>query len=144
MVVLVYAAGAMEQLLFGRLADCYSERQLYFSLFLLTVPAVALASQLTEIPLVLSMMLVLFLSTGALPVENTLLVRYAPNHRHGLIFGSKLLLGFGFSASGIYLSGWIYELTGSFIWLYGLLFLLAVAVTVLAFLLPAQRVLQPA
>ena len=93
------------QLLFDRLADRYSERQLYFSLFLLTVPAVALASQLTEIPLVLSMMLVVFLSTGALPLENTLLVRYAPIHRHGMVFGSKFLLGFGFSASGIYLSG---------------------------------------
>ena len=144
MVALVYAAGAMGQLLFGRLADRYSERQLYFSLFLFTVPAVALASQLTEIPLVLSMMLVVFLSTGALPVENTLLVRYAPSHRHGLVFGSKFLLGFGFSASGIFLSGWIFELTGSFIWLYGLLVLLAVGVAVIAFLLPAQRVLQPA
>ena len=144
MVALVYAAGAMGQLLFGRLADRYSERQLYFSLFLFTVPAVALASQLTEIPLVLSMMLVVFLSTGALPVENTLLVRYAPSHRHGLVFDSKFLLGFGFSASGIFLSGWIFELTGSFIWLYGLLVLLAVGVAVIAFLLPAQRVLQPA
>ena len=144
MVALVYAAGAMGQLLFGRLADRYSERQLYFSLFLFTVPAVALASQLTEITLVLSMMLVVFLSTGALPVENTLLVRYAPSHRHGLVFGSKFLLGFGFSALGIYLSGWIYELSGSFIWLYGLLVLLAFAVAVIAFLLPGQRVLQPA
>ena len=144
MVALVYAAGAMGQLLFGRLADRYSERQLYFSLFLFTVPAVALASQLTEITLVLSMMLVVFLSTGTLPVENTLLVRYAPSHRHGLVFGSKFLLGFGFSASGIFLSGWIFELTGSFIWLYGLLVLLAVGVAVIAFLLPAQRVLQPA
>jgi MFS family permease len=144
MVALVYAAGAMRQLLCGRLADRYSERQLYFALFLFTVPAVALASQLTEIPLVLSMMLVVFLSTGALPVENTLLVRYAPSHRHGLVFGSKFLLGFGFSASGIYLSGWIYELSGSFIWLYGLLVLLALAVAVIAFFLPAQRVLQTA
>ncbi len=144
MVALVYAAGAMGQLLCGRLADRYSGRQLYLSLFLFTVPSVALASQLTEIPLVLSMMLVVFLSTGALPVENTLLVRYAPSHRHGLVFGSKFLLGFGFSALGIYLSGWIYELSGSFIWLYGLLVLLAFAVAVIAFLLPGQRVLQPA
>ena len=30
MVALVYAVGAMGQLLFGRLADRYSERQLYF------------------------------------------------------------------------------------------------------------------
>ena len=41
MVALVYAAGAMGQLLFDRLADRYSERQLYFSLFLLSDPAVA-------------------------------------------------------------------------------------------------------
>ncbi len=105
---------------------------------------VALASQLTEIPLVLSMMLAVFLSSGALPVENTLLVRYAPSHRHGMVFGGKLLLGFGFSASGIYLSGWIYDLSGSFNWLYALLVLLASAVAIIAFSLPGQRVPQPA
>ncbi len=144
MVSLVYGAGAIGQLLCGRLADHYSERQLYCSLFLITVPIVALASQLTEIPLVLSMMLAVFLSSGALPVENTLLVRYAPSHRHGMVFGSKLLLGFGFSASGIYLSGWIYDLSGSFNWLYALLVLLASAVAIIAFFLPGQRVLQTA
>ena len=144
MVSLVYGAGAIGQLLCGRLADHYSERQLYCSLFLITVPIVALASQLTEIPLVLSMMLAVFLSSGALPVENTLLVRYAPSHRHGMVFGSKLLLGFGFSVSGIYLSGWIYDLSGSFNWLYALLVLLASAVAIIAFFLPGQRVLQPA
>ena len=144
MVSLVYGAGAIGQLLCGRLADHYSERQLYCSLFLITVPIVALASQLKEIPLVLSMMLAVFLSSGALPVENTLLVRYAPSHRHGMVFGSKLLLGFGFSASGIYLSGWIYDLSGSFNWLYALLVLLASAVAIIAFFLPGQRVLQPA
>ena len=109
------------------------------TLFLLTVPAVALASQLPEIPLVLSMMLVLFLSTDTLPIENSLHVRYAPIQMHGLVFGSKFMLGFGFSASGIYLYGWIYELTRSFIWLYGLLFLLAVAVTLIAFYSPLSE-----
>ena len=60
MVALVYAAGAVGQLLCGRMADRFSERQLYLTLFLITVPLVALASQLTEIPLVLIMMLVVF------------------------------------------------------------------------------------
>ena len=71
MVALVYAAGAVGQLLCRRMADRFSERQLYFTLFLITVPLVALASQLTEITLVLIMMIVILLSTGALTVENT-------------------------------------------------------------------------
>ena len=143
MVALVYTAGAVGQLLCGRMADRFSGRQLYSTLFLITVPLFVLASQLTEIPLVLIMMIVVFLSTGALPVENTLLVRYAPSHRQGLFFGKKLLLGFGFTTSGIYLSGWIFDLTGSFLWLYGLLVLLASSVAAIAFFLPGQRVLQP-
>ena len=125
MVALVYVAGAIGQLACGRMADHYSERLLYFSLFLFTVPLVALTSQLTEMLLVLSMMLVVFLSTGALSVENTLLVRYTPSHRHALVFDCKFRMGFGFSASGIYLSGWIFDLTGSFILLCWLLVLLA-------------------
>ena len=142
LVALVYAAGAVGQLVCGQMADHYSERQLYFTLFLITVPIVALASQLNEISLVLSMMIIVFLSTGALTVENTLLVRYAPSSRHGLVFGSRFLLSFGFSASGIYISGWIFNITGSFIWLYGLLVFLASGVVIIAFLLPGQRILQ--
>ena len=60
MVSLVYVEGAIGQLACDRMAEHYSERLLYFSLFLFTVPLVALASQLTEMLLVLSMMLVVF------------------------------------------------------------------------------------
>ena len=141
---MVYIAGALDQLICSHMADRHLERQLYFALYFFTVPLVALASQLNEIPLVLSMMLIVFLSTGGLSVENTLLVRYTPSHRHGLVFGSKFLLGFGLSASGIYLSGWIFDLTGGFILLYGFLVLLASGVAIIAFLLPGQRILQPA
>ena len=144
MVAIVYLAGALGQLFCGRLADNYSDRHLYFYLFLITIPLVALASQLKEIPLVFSMMIVVFLSTGALPVENILLVRFAPNHRHGIVFGSKFLLGFGFSSFGIYLSGWIFDYTGSFKWLYGLLLMISITVAIIAFFLPGQRYLKRA
>ena len=115
MMALVYASGVVGQLLCGRMADRFSERQLYFTLFLITFPLAALASQFTEIPLVLIMMLVVFLSTGALPVEDTLLVRYVPSHRHGLFFSMNLLLGFEFGATEFFLSGWFFDLTGSFL-----------------------------
>jgi len=142
MVALVYTAGAIGQLLCGRLADNISDRQLYFCLFLFTIPLVVISSQLTEIPLVFSMMIVVFLSTGSLPVENILLARYAPSNRHGLVFGSKFLLGFGFSSIGIYFSGLIFDISGSFIWLYFILVLLAIAVAVIAFFLPRKQLLQ--
>ncbi len=144
LVAAVYFAGALGQLFMGRMADRLPKRRLYFGLYLLVIPVVALSSQLTEIPLVLCMMVVVFLSTGALPVENTLLVQYAPSHRHGLVFGSKFLLGFGFSAFGIYLSGWVYDVSGSFIWLYFLLTFLAGFIALMAFLLPEQKEMQPA
>ncbi len=115
MVALVYSSGAVGQLLFGRMADRFSERQLYFTLLLITFLLVALASQFIEIPLVLIMMLVVFLSTGALPVENTLLVRFIPSHRHGLFFGMNFLLGLGFSATVIFFPDGFFDLTGSFL-----------------------------
>ena len=74
-------------------------------LFLFTITALVLPSQITKILLVLSMMLVIFLNTGSLSVENTLLVRYAPSYNYDLIFGSKFLLSFGFIVLGIYLLG---------------------------------------
>ena len=142
MVALVYTAGALGQLSCGRLADSLSDRKIYFCLFLILIPLVVLASQLSEIPLVLIMMVVVFISTGSLPVENTLLARYAPSNRHGLVFGSKFLLGFGFSSIGIYLSGWIFDTSGSFLWLYFLLAFLSIAVSVIAFFLPREKIFQ--
>jgi len=136
MVALVYVAVAIGQMMCDRMADRFSERQLYFTLFLITIPLVALASQLNEILLVLIMMIVVFLCTVALPVENTLLVRYPPSHRHGLFFGMKFLLSFGFSATGIYLSGLIIDLIGSFLWLNGLLVLLLSSVAAMLFCFP--------
>ena len=142
MVALVYTAGALGQLSCGRLADSFSDRKIYFCLFLTLIPLVVLASQLSEIPLVLIMMVVVFISTGSLPVENTLLARYAPSNRHGVVFGSKFLLGFGFSSIGIYLSGWIFDTSGSFLWLYFSLAFLSIAVSVIAFFLPRKKIFQ--
>ena len=92
-------SGAVAQLLCGRMADRFSESQLYFTLFLITVPLVALASQLTEIPLVLIMMIVvLFEHRSTTCGKYFACPLYSQVTGSGLFFGMKFLLGFGFTS----------------------------------------------
>ena len=76
------------------------------------------------------------LSSAAGPVENILIARYTPSRYHGLGFGAKFVVALGASPIAILLIAWVREATGSLELLFLGLAGVAVAITLVALLLP--------
>jgi hypothetical protein len=77
------------------------------------------------------------LSSAAGPVENILIARYTPSRYHGLGFGAKFVVALGASPIAIVLIAWVRETTGGLEPLFLGLAGVAVAITLVALLLPA-------
>jgi FSR family fosmidomycin resistance protein-like MFS transporter len=139
LVMIVYLFAAMAQLVGGWLADRFPMRNVYIVMFLLQVPVLFLASALVGWPLLGISVAMVFINVAALPSENGLLARYTPGNWRATAYGAKFVLALGVSASAIPLSGWIFDSTGGFYWLFILLGALAAIVFAAAFLLPNDR-----
>jgi FSR family fosmidomycin resistance protein-like MFS transporter len=139
LVMIVYLFAAMAQLVGGRLADRFPMRSVYIVMFLLQAPVLFLAAALTGWPLLGMSIAMVFINVAALPAENGLLARYTPGNWRATAYGAKFVLALGVSASAIPLSGWIFDTTGGFFWLFILLGALAAIVFAAAFLLPSDR-----
>ena len=81
---------------------------------------------------------------AALPVENTLVARYAPKDWRALAFGLKFILAFGISGLGALLEGQLYDLTGGFYWMFVVLACIAAVGFVSGWLLPSDPRVQAA
>ena len=77
------------------------------------------------------------LSSASGPIENILIARYTPSRYHGLGFGAKFVVALGASPIAIMLIAWVRETTGSLELLFLGLMGVAVAVTLVALLLPS-------
>jgi FSR family fosmidomycin resistance protein-like MFS transporter len=139
LVMIAYLFAAMAQLVGGWLADRFPMRNVYIVMFLLQVPVLFLASALVGWPLLGISVAMVFINVAALPSENGLLARYTPGNWRATAYGAKFVLALGVSASAIPLSGWIFDSTGGFYWLFILLGALAAIVFAAAFLLPNDR-----
>jgi len=138
MVALVYVVAGAMQLIAGRLCDKYSLKHLYILAFIAQVPVMILAAQLGGGMLMLAALVMVSANQAALPVENTLVARYAPKDWRALAFGLKFILAFGFSGLGVLLEGYIYDLTGGFYWLFMVLACIAVVGFAAGWLLPSD------
>jgi MFS family permease len=139
LVMIVYLFAAMAQLVGGWLADRFAMRSVYIVMFMLQIPVLFLASALVGWPLLGMSVAMVFINVAALPSENGLLARYTPGNWRATAYGAKFVLALGVSASAIPLSGWIFDATGGFFWLFILLGVLAAIVFAAAFLLPNDR-----
>jgi hypothetical protein len=77
------------------------------------------------------------LSSASGPVENILIARYTPSRYHGLGFGAKFVVALGASPLAILALAWVREATGSLELLFLSLAGVAVAITLVALLLPS-------
>ncbi len=125
LVAVVYTIGAFFQLVGGFLADRFPLKRVYVLCLMLQVPFIALIGMSGEVILFMAAVFVVALDTSALPAENMLLSKYAPDDHQGVAFGVKFVLSFGAAPLGVQLIAWVREATGSFELLFlGLCFVL--------------------
>ena len=106
------------QVVGGHLADRFPLRIIYMSAFAIQVPLLYLAASVVGLPLLGVAGLMVLFGIGALPAENMLLARHAPEKHHGLAFGVKFVLAFGAAPLSLFLVSTIYKATGEFYWLF--------------------------
>lgn len=139
MVAAVYIIGAIMQLVGGHLADRYSLKVVYLLCWVAQIPLLILLAYSGELTLFACAVVLVIFNTSALPSENILLSRYAPERHHGIAFGVKFILAFGAAPLGVALISWVRESTGSFqLLILGLAGLAAISALV-ALLLPSMN-----
>jgi len=143
MVALVYMTSGMFQIIAGRMCDRYPLKRIYLLAFISQIPFLILAAQFGGGVLLFAALVMVSANNAALPVENTLVARYAPKDRRALAFGLKFIIAFGFSGIGVWLEGVIYDATGGLHWLFMLLAAFATVGFAVSWLLPDDPAQQP-
>ncbi|MES9935989.1 MAG: MFS transporter [Sedimenticola sp.] len=121
MVSAVYVAGAAMQFFGGWLADRFPVKTVYMWCWIFQIPLLILIASSENLLLFGLVVGLVALNTAALPPENILLSRFAPERHHGLAFGIKFVLAFGAGPLGVELIALVRQATGSFeLLIYGL------------------------
>lgn len=143
MVALVYMTAGSFQIIAGRMCDRYPLKRVYLLAFISQIPFLVLAAQFGGGMLLFAALVMVSANQAALPVENTLVARYAPKDRRALAFGLKFIIAFGFSGIGVWLEGVIYDATGGLHWLFMMLAAVATVGFAISWLLPDDPAKQP-
>jgi MFS family permease len=132
----VYLVGGLVQVVGGYLADRFALKPIYLVAWLLQAPILVGIGLMSGLPLMVLATLSVMVTAGALPAENMLLGRYAPERHRGLAFGVKYVIAFGSAPLALQLVAKINQWTGDFVWLFTVLALFAVVAAAAAVLLP--------
>lgn len=110
----VYTIGAVMQLVGGYLADRFSLKTIFVTLWMFQAPLLFVLAEYNGIPLGLAAVGMAMAGTAILPAENMMLSRFAPADHQGLVFGLKFVVAFGAAPMGLYLLTAVREATGEF------------------------------
>ena len=109
---LALASGAVGQYLAGRLVDRHSAERLYLGAVVIGMICVFVMSFSTNVLLVVSAIIYAFFYFSTQPIQNYLISRYLPEHRHGLGYGIHFFLTFGVGSTAAAISGYIADQVG--------------------------------
>ena len=138
LVSLVFLVSAGVQMIGGLLADRFPLKQVYLWAWAAQLPVLIVVIHAVEVPLLALMILLFSLETMTGPAENSLLVRYTPGRWRATAFGAKFVLAQGVSALGVPLVGYVFDATGDFLWMFGILIGLGVTIVAAAIYLPRE------
>jgi len=122
----------------GLLADRFPLKQVYLWAWAAQLPVLIVVIHAVEVPLLGLMILLFSLETMTGPAENSLLVRYTPGRWRATAFGAKFVLAQGVSALGVPLVGYVFDATGDFLWMFGILIGLGITIVAAAIYLPRE------
>lgn len=100
-------SGAVGQYLAGRLVDRYVPERIYLGAIVIGTIFVFLMARGSNILLVGAAIVYAFFYFSTQPVQNYLLSRYLPRHRHGLGYGVHFFLTFGVGSTAAAISGYL-------------------------------------
>jgi MFS family permease len=109
---LALASGAVGQYLAGRLVDRHSAERLYLGAVIIGMICVFVMSFSTNALLVISAVIYAFFYFSTQPIQNYLISRYLPQHRHGFGYGIHFFLTFGVGSTAAAISGYIADRLG--------------------------------
>ena len=96
---LVYLFGALSQYIIGHLLDRHSLRNVFLPLALMIVPALFLASTMTDYGLILLAIVIIAAVFGQVTVNDTMLGKYTVDEWRGSAYSARYFLGF--TAAGL-------------------------------------------
>lgn len=135
----VYGVGAAMQIVGGWLADKFPLKRIYVIAYLIQVPVILLAAEMTDLPLVAVAAIMVSMNMGMQATENLLVARYSPAKWKATAFGAKFVVSLGASSLAVPIVAFIRDGTGGFTWLFLSLSMIAAGVAVAGMVLPGTR-----
>jgi len=135
-VALVYVIAAVFQFVGGILADRFVLRNVYRVSFLLQIPLLLLAANAQGLVLVVVASAMVSVAIAALPAENIMLSKLAPDQHHGVAFAAKFVLSFGVAPIAVLLVSQVNAMTDELVWVFRVLAVAAMLVLLVASRLP--------
>ncbi len=120
-VALVYVMAGLFQFVGGILADRYVLKNVYRLSFLLQIPLLLLAANTQGTSLVVVACVMVSVAIAALPAENIMLSKLAPDQHHGVAFAAKFVLSFGAAPIAVLLVSRVNAISGEFVWVFWIL-----------------------
>ena len=117
-VTAILLTGGAAQLVGGLLTDRFPLKQIYFVLYGAMIPLFLIAAATYGTPLILLMIVALAIPVGIQPVADTLFAHYIPPKWLSTAFGFRFALSLTVSAAAVPMLGFIFDLSGDFVWLF--------------------------
>ena len=135
----VFMIAAFSQVVVGHLIDRYPLKSVFLMVAGLHVPMMVLGATMFGGWLLFSAVAMMAVVFGFIPISDTIVARYVGAEWRSRAYALKYVLSFGVSASVVPLVAWVHDSTGGFQTLYVILVCFAVAMFVVAALMPGRR-----
>lgn len=136
LVFVVYLAGAMAQLLIGRLIDRFTLKQIFVPVAFLQAPCLLIAGYSEQWWLILPCLGIMFAVFGQVTINDTMVARYTSDEWRARAFSLRYLLSFGASATAVPLIALVYDRGGGFDMLFAVLAALGFSIFLAALAFP--------